>query len=193
MNKPTALAVAMTVLLGAANVAAESDNKVSVHGSVQADILFPEEDFDIGTERYDSKILGNGYANAALFSKYVDAGLRVEYMQYPLPGFEPDFKGWGIPNFFAKGKYKGLELTPATSTNSSDQDSYSAPTKSAPSASTTPCVADALKSNACPACTSPPSAASSAGSGSGAPKARSTEPISSLNCSNTSKNSTRKA
>ena len=111
MNKPTALAVAMTVLLGAANVAAESDNKVSVHGSVQADILFPEEDFDIGTERYDSKILGNGYANAALFSKYVDAGLRVEYMQYPLPGFEPDFKGWGIPNFFAKGKYKGLELT----------------------------------------------------------------------------------
>lgn len=87
------------------------DRKVTVHGSVQVDALFPEDDAVIGTEHYKEKLLGNVYANAGLFSKYVDAGLRVEYLQHPLPGFERQFKGWGVPNFFATGKYKGFELT----------------------------------------------------------------------------------
>lgn len=87
------------------------DRKVTVHGSVQVDALFPEEDAAIGAKKYKEKLLGNVYANAGLFSKYVDAGLRVEYLQHPMPGFEPDFKGWGIPNFYATGKYKGFQLT----------------------------------------------------------------------------------
>lgn len=87
------------------------DRQVTVHGSVQADGLFPEEDATIGTERYKEKFLFNGYANAGLFSKYLDAGLRVEYLQHPLPGFEPEFRGWGVPNFYATGKYKGFQLT----------------------------------------------------------------------------------
>lgn len=84
---------------------------VKVHGSVQSDILFPEEDYTIGTEKYNSKVLTNSYATAGLFSKYIDAGARVEYLQHPLPGFEPDFRGWGLGNIFVKGKYKGFELT----------------------------------------------------------------------------------
>lgn len=91
--------------------AQESERKVSVHGSVQVDALFPQDDAVIGTENVREKLLGNVYANAGLFSKYVDAGLRVEYLQHPLPGFERDFKGWGVPNFYATGKYKGFQLT----------------------------------------------------------------------------------
>ncbi len=87
------------------------DRQVTVHGSVQADILFPEEDAAIGTENYKEKILGNGYANAGLFNKYIDAGLRLEYLEHPLPGFERDFKGWGVSNFYVTGKYKGFNLT----------------------------------------------------------------------------------
>lgn len=84
---------------------------VTVHGSLQSDILFPENDYAIGTEVYDDKVLTNTYANVGLFSKYVDAGARFEYLQHPLPGFEPDFRGWGVPNVFVKGKFKGVELT----------------------------------------------------------------------------------
>lgn len=87
------------------------DRRVTVHGSVQAEVLFPEEDATIGTEHYKEKVLGNGYANAGLFSRYIDAGLRVEYLEHPLPGFEPGFKGWGIGNFYVTGKYKGFQLT----------------------------------------------------------------------------------
>lgn len=91
--------------------AASAQSGITQHGSVQADILFPENDYSIGTEKYDDKVLANTYANYGFFSKWLDGGLRVEYLEHPLPGFEPDFKGWGIPNFFVKGKYKGLEIT----------------------------------------------------------------------------------
>ena len=87
------------------------ENKVVLHGSVQSDILFPETDVTIGTETYKDKILTNTYGDLSMYSKYVDAGFRIEYLQHPLPGYEPDFKGWGVPNIYVKGKYKKLELT----------------------------------------------------------------------------------
>lgn len=103
-------------LLIALHASAQSPNdgqpdRVSVHGSVQTDILFPEEDYKIGTEKYDDKVLSNGYANAGIYSKYVDGGARIEYMQHPLPGFENKFKGWGLANIFVKGKFRNMELT----------------------------------------------------------------------------------
>lgn len=87
------------------------DNGVAFHGSVQADVLFPEEDEVIGTGTYDHKILFNTYADINMISKYVDAGIRAEFMKWPLPGYEPDFAGWGVPHIYAKGRYKNFELT----------------------------------------------------------------------------------
>lgn len=109
------VALSACLAIPAAAIAQSPDDgvkdKVVVHGSIQSDILFPEHDYKIGTEEYSSKILTNSYANAAVYSKYVDAGLRFEYLQHPLPGYEPDFKGWGVPNIFVKGRFKGMELT----------------------------------------------------------------------------------
>lgn len=85
--------------------------EVAVHGSVQADIVLPEEDDEINTGSYDHKILFNTYADVNLASRYFDAGVRAEFMKWPLPGYEPDFAGWGLSNFYVKGKYKGFELT----------------------------------------------------------------------------------
>ena len=90
---------------------ASAENKVAVHGSVQADIVFPETDSEIGAGPYDHKILFNTYADVNLASRYVDAGLRAEFMKWPLPGYENDFSGWGLSNIYVKGKYKGFDLT----------------------------------------------------------------------------------
>lgn len=84
---------------------------VAVHGSVQADIAVVEDDKDIHTPPYEHRFLFNTYADVNLASKYVDAGLRAEFMKWPIPGYEPDFAGWGLSNFYVKGKYKGFELT----------------------------------------------------------------------------------
>ena len=85
--------------------------QVTVSGSIQSDILVPQDDEKIGTEHSDDKVLTNTYLDLNLGSKYVDAGARFEFLKYPLPGYEPDFKGWGVPHFYVKGHYKNVELT----------------------------------------------------------------------------------
>ena len=89
----------------------ENGSGITVTGSIQSDILIPEEDETIGTEKYSEWGLTNTYAEVGLMSRYVDAGMRVEYLQHPLPGFEKDFKGWGIANLYAKLHVKDFELT----------------------------------------------------------------------------------
>ncbi len=85
--------------------------QMTLSGSVQSDILVPQDDDKIGTEHSDDKVLTNTYLDLNLGSKYVDAGARFEFLKYPLPGYEPDFKGWGVPHFYVKGHYKNVELT----------------------------------------------------------------------------------
>ena len=103
--------IALLLAVASALTGATAQKAVTVHGSVQSDILFPEKDAKIGTETYKDKVLTNTYSDVGVYSKYVDGGLRLEYLEHPLPGFEPDFKGWGLANIYVKGRYKGLELT----------------------------------------------------------------------------------
>ena len=86
-------------------------SQVNLSGSIQSDILIPQDDEAIGTEHSEDKVLTNTYVDLKLGSQYVDAGVRFEFLKYPLPGFEPDFKGWGVPHFYVKGHYKNVELT----------------------------------------------------------------------------------
>lgn len=105
------LALAAAFLTAPSAAAVNIGDKVAVHGSVQADGLFPQEDAAIGTGTYDHTILFNTYADINVLSEYVDGGVRAEFMKWPLPGYEPDFAGWGIPHIYLKGKFKGFELT----------------------------------------------------------------------------------
>lgn len=90
---------------------AQNDGGVSLHGSVQSDVLIPENDHKIGTDKTTEDVLTNTYLDLNLLSKYVDAGARLEYLEYPLPGFEKDFKGWGVPHVYVKGKFNGGDVT----------------------------------------------------------------------------------
>ncbi|RHP63730.1 hypothetical protein DXA74_08910 [Bacteroides sp. OF04-15BH] len=101
----------LLLLGGVQTLSAQEDSKVVLHGSVQSDVLFPENDTEIGTQAHNEWGLTNTYADLNLMSKYVDAGARLEFMQWPLDGFEPDFKGWGVPYFYVKGKFKGGDVT----------------------------------------------------------------------------------
>ena len=85
--------------------------QVTLSGSIQSDVLVPQDDEKIGTEHSEDKVLTNTYVDLKLSSKYVDAGGRFEFLKYPLPGYEPDLKGWGVPHLYVKGHYKNVELT----------------------------------------------------------------------------------
>lgn len=103
--------LAALCLIGSSALSQEEQKAVSLTGSIQSDVLIPQEDSKIGTGSYSDWGLTNTYAELHMMSKYVTAGTRFEYLDHPLPGFEKDFKGWGFPYFYATGKYKTSELT----------------------------------------------------------------------------------
>ena len=92
---------------------AQNDNKLTLSGSIQSDMLVPQSDKDIGAEKTDD-FLTNTYVDLKLNHKFFEAGARMEYMEHPLPGFENDFKGWGVPHFYVKGRLDWGELTAGT-------------------------------------------------------------------------------
>ena len=92
---------------------AQEQKGVTFSGSIQSDMLIPQTDEKIGAEK-EEDFQTNTYADILLQSKYADAGARLEYLEHPLPGFEKEFKGWGVPNFWAKGKLGNNELTLGT-------------------------------------------------------------------------------
>ncbi len=111
MTRLTTAAAAALAAVALSAPGAKADYPVAVHGSVQAEIAVPEDDEAIKTPEYDHRFLFNTYADVNMASQYLDAGLRAEFMKWPLPGYDPDFKGWGLSNFYVKGKYKGFDLT----------------------------------------------------------------------------------
>ena len=94
-------------------LAQEEQKGVTLSGSIQSDMLLPQNDEKIGATKTDD-FLTNTYVDLQMQSQYVDAGARLEYLEHPLPGFENDFKGWGVPNFWVKGKGRSVELTLGT-------------------------------------------------------------------------------
>ena len=86
---------------------------ITLSGSIQSDMLLPQSDSDIGAQKEDD-FCTNTYVDLQLQSQHVDAGARLEYLEHPLPGFEQDFKGWGVPNFWVKGRLGSNELTVGT-------------------------------------------------------------------------------
>lgn len=103
--------ILLFILFGASGYAS---GQISVSGSIQSDVLLPQKDEKIGAAEYDEFALTNSYADMSLTSKHVDAGVRMEFLQYPLPGYEKKFKGWGVPHAFVKARFDNLELTAGT-------------------------------------------------------------------------------
>ena len=106
--------VALSLSFAAVAQDNEEGNKVVVSGSIQSDILFPQNDDKIGTEDYSEWGLTNSFAEVNITSNELDAGVRFEYLDHPLPGFHKDYAGWGVPFFYVKGHNKKTELTLGT-------------------------------------------------------------------------------
>ena len=92
---------------------AQEQKGITFSGSIQSDWLVPQNDEATGAVKTDD-LLTNTYVDLQLQSSHVDAGARLEYLEHPLPGFENDFKGWGVPHFWVKGRLGCAELTAGT-------------------------------------------------------------------------------
>jgi hypothetical protein len=93
--------------------AQEPDN-IRLSGSIQSDVLLPQTDNAINANKGNGDVETNSYIDLNLYSKYIDAGARYEYLEHPLPGFETDFKGNGVPWGYITGKLNKAKLTLGT-------------------------------------------------------------------------------
>ena len=84
---------------------------VVFHGNVRSDWLVPQNDAVIGTETTHQKLLSNTAVQFSLAYKQWEAGLRYEYQQQPLPGFEKDFAGHGLPYAYLRGRLGRFDVT----------------------------------------------------------------------------------
>jgi len=84
---------------------------ISLTGSIQSEFLIPQEDEEIGTEKTSDNLLNKTYAELNLTSNHVDAGVRFEYLEHPLPGFEKEYQGWGLPYFYGKIHFNKMDVT----------------------------------------------------------------------------------
>lgn len=97
--------------------------KIRLTGSVQTEFLIPVSDKGMVTSAkpngllhndrdvYAADVLNNTYFDLTLNAPYLSLGGRFEWAKWPLPGFEKDFEGWGVPYFWATGRYKWASLT----------------------------------------------------------------------------------
>lgn len=116
-------ALSLSSLVFRFSSAVAQDQPVQITGSVQSDMMIaPQTDEKIGATKdaYDNDaFLMNTYVDLMMQSKWVDAGARLEFMQWPMPGFhEPQydnkFRGYGIPNAWATLKLKNVDITAGT-------------------------------------------------------------------------------
>ena len=91
----------------------EDARAMSLTGSIQSDVLLPQRDSDIGAQA-SGDVLTNTYVDLQFHSRYLDAGGRFEYLKHPLPGYENDFSGSGVPNFWVRGAWSKADVTLGT-------------------------------------------------------------------------------
>ncbi|MBR1449836.1 MAG: hypothetical protein IJ588_13985 [Prevotella sp.] len=105
------LAIILLLLLSLPSLQAQQEQGIALSGSIQSDVLVPQKDEAIGAPDYSEWALTNTFAELHLQSRYVDAGARFEYLQHPLPGFESDYAGWGVPHVYVRGRMGKATLT----------------------------------------------------------------------------------
>lgn len=83
----------------------KGDHRWTTNFSLQTDWHLAEK-----KQGASSPLSGMTYLDGVLRSKLLEVGLRLEEKQRPLPGREEE-KGWGLPYFYLRGRYAGVDLT----------------------------------------------------------------------------------
>ena len=102
------LILSLALALGAA-ASAQGILGGHVTGNVQLDGQMSRADSTIGSEEVPERLLLNARADILYTNGNFSAGIRFEMYQNPLLGFDAQWKGQGVANYFVK--YSGERLT----------------------------------------------------------------------------------
>ncbi len=85
--------------------------KIRATGAIQTEFLIPYNFKGDKTGAYEKDVLNNTYFDLTINAPYLSVGGRFQWTKWPLPGYEKDFAGWGVPYVWATGTYKWASLT----------------------------------------------------------------------------------
>lgn len=80
-------------------------------GEFQTDMQYCFPEAGETSPAYTKKFLSNTYLDLRYTSRLLDVGMRAEAYENPLPGFEQEYKGVGIPYFYLALNLKTIQLT----------------------------------------------------------------------------------
>lgn len=111
LRLPLLAALLFLGLGAAAQEAPTPGESLTIHGDFQTDIQTYKPDALIGAPVVPEKILSNTFANLLVSSGRFSAGVRYEAYLAPLQGFDPRYRGQGIPYRFASYSADRLQVT----------------------------------------------------------------------------------
>lgn len=83
----------------------------SFSAQIQSEIQYCFKDSLSGKGGYANKFLNHTFLDGTYSNDYLHAGLRFEMYENPLPGFEADYKGVGVPYYYLTLQLKKLVIT----------------------------------------------------------------------------------
>ncbi len=99
------------LLLGINGLKSQTQNAGELHGNFQVDAQYYNRDSLIGAPVVPEKVLTNGFMNLWYTRGDFSAGIRYESYLNVMQGFDPRYRGSGIPFRFATYKNDQLEAT----------------------------------------------------------------------------------
>ena len=84
---------------------------LEIHGNFSVDAQYYVEDSTIGAPNVPEQMLTNGFANVIITKGVFSAGARYESYRNPILGFDPRYKGSGIPYRYLQFSQHGLDVT----------------------------------------------------------------------------------
>jgi hypothetical protein len=110
-NKVKSILLSMGICTAIPFFSQVSDVLSSVHGNFQVDAQYYKPDSLIGAPVVPEKFLSNAFGNVNFTSGNFTAGFRYESYQNVMIGFDPRYKGSGVPYRYMRYKYKDLDFT----------------------------------------------------------------------------------
>lgn len=111
MNKITLLSATLIGCLLLSSKAVAQEDKVSISGNFQGTVQTSKENKDIGSQEVPEEILMNAFSNVRINWKNFSAGMRFEYYNPPILGYDKSYEGEGMSFFYVNYKKDNFDFT----------------------------------------------------------------------------------
>lgn len=85
--------------------------QVRANGAIQTEFLIPYNFKGDKTGDYEKDVLNNTYFDLTVNAPHLSIGARFQWTKWPLPGYDKDFGGWGVPYIWGTVNFKRWQAT----------------------------------------------------------------------------------